>query len=207
MSIVPSYLAVAIIGLMHGLEPGHGWPIAALSSLTRERRYIYGAAAAAVIAGAHFVSSIAVLLVYVVASGLIDFSSPYFRYVVAIILLVLGARMLIEKTKEGERGKFEEARSGGLTMRQLAVFALILGFAHEEEFMLLALAVGGANPLYLMLVYASMVTASLVGVTLMAIKGYSFVESKVKKYEKHIPKVTGAILVILAFLFTLGAYP
>ncbi len=199
-------MAVAVIGLIHGLEPGHGWPIAALSSLTKERHYLYGGAAAVLIAGAHFVSSIAVLLVYFIASEFIDFSSPYFRYLAAIVLLVLGARMLMEKAEGGEAGQLERARSGRLGMRQLAAFALVLGFAHEEEFMLLALAVGGVNPLYLMLVYASMVTASLVSVTLMAIKGYSLIESRIKTHERHIPKVTGIILIVLALLFVLGVY-
>lgn len=206
MAVISSYLAVAVIGIVHGMEPGHGWPIAALSSLSRERRYAYGAVAAMVIAGAHFVSSIAVLLVYFAASSFIDFSSPWFRYAVAIVLLILGVHMLIEKPKEGENGRIEKARSGGMGMKQLAAFALVLGFAHEEEFMLLALAVGGVNPVYLMIVYASTVTASLVCITLMAIKGYSLVEGKIKKYEEHIPRITGIVLIILALLFAIGVY-
>lgn len=206
MAIASSYIAVAIIGLVHGLEPGHGWPIAALSALRRGDRYAYGALASVVIALAHFASSIAVLLIYYVAAALIDFSSPYFRYLVAAALLVLAVRMFMEKAGDGENGRIAKARAGQMGLRKIATFALVLGFAHEEEFMLLALAVGGVDPLYLMLSYASAVTVSMVGITLLAIKGYSLVESRITKYEAYIPKITALVLVVLAALFLLGVY-
>jgi putative Mn2+ efflux pump MntP len=206
MAIALSFIAVAIIGLVHGLEPGHGWPIAALASFRRGDRYAYGALASLVIALAHFVSSIVVLLVYYIAAAFIDFSSPYFRYLVAAVLLILAARMFMEKVGNGEDGRIANARSGQMSLRDIAIFALVLGFAHEEEFMLLALAVGGVSPLYLMLSYAGAVTVSMVGTTLLAIRAYSLVEKRIRKYEGYIPKVTGLVFVILAVLFLLGVY-
>jgi len=208
MSFASSYVAVAFIGLIHGLEPGHGWPIAVLIALNKRNRFLYGALASVILALAHFVSSIAVLLVYYMASLLIDFSSPYFRYIVATVLVVLGLLMLIEKggEKNGNGSRAERARAGSMSLKELAVFALILGFAHEEEFMLLALAVGGIDPLLLIIVYASAVTVSIIGVTSFAIKGYSLVETQVRKYEKFIPKITGLVLFVLAFLFVIGFY-
>lgn len=206
MAIASSFIAVAIIGLVHGLEPGHGWPIAALASFGREDRYTYGALASSVMALAHFASSIVVLLIYYVAAAFVDFSSPYFRYLVAMVLLILAARMFMEKTGDGEDSRIAKARSGQMSLREIAIFALVLGFAHEEEFMLLALAVGGVSPLYLMLSYAGAVTVSMVGTTLLAIRGYSLMEKRIRKYEGYIPKVTGLVLVILAVLFLLGFY-
>ncbi len=206
MAVLSSFIAVAVIGLVHGLEPGHGWPIAALSALGKADRYAYGATAALIIAMAHFVSSIAVLLIYYVAAAFIDFSSPYFRYLVAAVLLILAVRMFLEKTGSDGNGRIEKARSGQMGLKSIAIFALILGFAHEEEFMLLALAVGGVSPIFLMLSYASAVTVSLIATTLFAIRAYSLVETRIRKYEGYIPKITAVVLVILAMLFVLGFY-
>lgn len=55
-----------------------------------------------------------------------------------------------------------------LTLWGIASIAFVLGFSHEEEFALLALAVGGVDPLVLMLTYASSVMIGLMGVTLTA---------------------------------------
>ncbi len=33
--VEPVYFAVAFIGILHGLEPGHGWPIAMLYAISR----------------------------------------------------------------------------------------------------------------------------------------------------------------------------
>jgi len=33
------YFGVILIGLLHGLEPGHGWPVAALYSLRKEKKF------------------------------------------------------------------------------------------------------------------------------------------------------------------------
>lgn len=206
MVITSSYLGVIIIGLIHGLEPGHGWPIAALSALKRGNRYYYGTVASLIMAFAHFLSSMAVLLVYFIAAEFIDFSSAYFRYLVAAVLVILAIRMFLEKTGEGEDSRISKARSSQMGLKSIALFALFLGFAHEEEFMLLALAVGGIDPIHLMLSYASAVTASMMIITLLAIRGYMLIEGKIRKYEVYIPKITGMVLIILAILFILDVY-
>ena len=204
--ITSSYAAVVIIGLMHGLEPGHGWPVAALLSLRRSRPLLYGLASSSILSGAHFLSSIVVLLVYYLAAAFIDFSSPYFRYLVAALLLILAIRFFREKVGDGTGQSSRGRRFDVMNLRGLAAFALILGFAHEEEFMLLALAIGGVNPLLLIAVYASAVTISLVGVTLVSVKAYSLVEDRMKRYERYTPSITCIILLALAALFLLGVY-
>jgi len=91
-----------------------------------------------------------------------------------------------------------------LSLASIAGFALILGFAHEEEFALLALAVGGVDPLILMLTYAFAVMAALIGISVVSVIAYSQVRSQLKKYEYLIPKVSGLILLLTAATFLLG---
>jgi ABC-type nickel/cobalt efflux system permease component RcnA len=102
--ITSSYAAVAIVGLIHGLEPGHGWPVAALLSLKRNSPLLYGFASSSILSAAHFLSSVAVLLVYYLAAAFIDFTSPYFRYLVVAVLLILAIRFFTEKAGEFGRG-------------------------------------------------------------------------------------------------------
>jgi hypothetical protein len=88
----------------------------------------------------------------------------------------------------------------------IAVFAFGLGFAHEEEFTLLALAVGGINPWLLMSAYATAVTFSLITITLLAVKAYTMAQRFLARYDHYLPKVTAGFLAILALLVVLGWY-
>jgi hypothetical protein len=91
-----------------------------------------------------------------------------------------------------------------LSLRKLAGCAFFLGFAHEEEFALLALAVGGVSPLLMMTSYGLAVTAGLMGITILGIKMYGKFKTKLHKYEKYIPKISGLVLLLLAFQVLLG---
>lgn len=231
--ITSSYIAVATIGLIHGLEPGHGWPVAALLSTTAGRRYAYGTAASVILAAAHFISSLAVVAVYYIATFLfgtfIDFTASWFKVLTASMLLILALRFFRQKEHvhnlhgehiagDGQEASYEEAHEHRLEhshstvghqimgLKGLAGFAFVLGFAHEEEFMLFALFVGGVNPVLGMSIYAIAVSTSLITITLIAIKAFSTVETRMKKYQKFIPKVTGLVLMILAILFLLPVF-
>jgi ABC-type nickel/cobalt efflux system permease component RcnA len=243
--IASSYLALVTIGLIHGLEPGHGWPVAAMLSTEAKRRYAYATSAGLILSAAHFISSLAVVVVYYVVTfffgAFIDFTAPWFKILTAAILLLLAVRFFRQKgphihgphgehimvneehttISDGQSISHEEAHKYGLehehssrtlggkqimSLKGLAAFALVLGFAHEEEFMLFALFVGGVNPLVGMSAYATAVTVALVGITLLAVKAFSTVESRMKKYQKYIPKVTGIVLMILAILFLLPVF-
>jgi nickel/cobalt exporter len=85
-----------------------------------------------------------------------------------------------------------------LSLRKTASCAFVLGFGHEEEFALLALAVGGFSPLLLMTAYGLSVTVSLTATTVVGAKMYERVRATVYRYEKYIPKVSGVILLVLA---------
>ncbi len=80
----------------------------------------------------------------------------------------------------------------------LAWFAFVLGFAHEEEFALLALVAGGVNAWVLMLSYGLAVLLGLIAVTIVGVKIYKILQPKLMRYEKYIPKIGAGILVVLA---------
>ena len=40
--VLSVYLGAVTIGLIHGLEPGHGWPVAAVYAARRDRPYFFG---------------------------------------------------------------------------------------------------------------------------------------------------------------------
>jgi cytochrome c biogenesis protein CcdA len=233
-AIDASIIGVIAIGLLHGLEPGHGWPLALLYSAKTTRPTFYAFVSSGILAVAHFVSSIAVVVIYLVVSAFFDFSSPILTYVAAVVLVILAVRMFTEKVHSGldeQHGHFHDnscdlthmhehehpdAESGvhmhehlhpkrlNMTLWKLASCAFVLGFAHEEEFALLALAVGGVSPLLLMASYGLAVAAALIGVTLLGIKMYERVKTRIERYEKYIPKVSGAILIVMAAAMVLG---
>jgi nickel/cobalt exporter len=227
-AIEVSLIGVIVVGLLHGLEPGHGWPIALLYSVRTGKPTFYAVVSSGIISFFHFISSIAVVLVYFVASSFVDFTSPILKYVAFAVLIVLAVKLLLEKVDdelESQHGHFHDNAQNlthehahehpgmglhthlhfhpkrlVLSLRKIASCAFVLGFAHEEEFALLALAVGGVSPLLLMSAYGLSVTASLVAVTVLGIKMYERVRVKAQRYEKYIPKVSGAILLLLAVL-------
>jgi hypothetical protein len=91
-----------------------------------------------------------------------------------------------------------------MTLTGLAGFAFVLGFAHEEEFALLALAVGGVDPILLIVSYALAVTLSLVGITLVSVRAYGRFKERMRVVERFAPKITAVILLALAAAFLLG---
>jgi ABC-type nickel/cobalt efflux system permease component RcnA len=227
-----AYAGVVIIGLLHGLEPGHGWPVAFLYSIRRNRPMYYGLISSSLISLFHFISSLAVVAVYASLASLLNISASFMNYVAAVFLLILAYRLYREKVEdefEAQHGhlhrnkreiehihehehpgqgrhihQHKHAKSIALSLYGIATFAFVLGFAHEEEFALLALAVGGVNPLILMVSYAATVTSALIGVTLTCIKTYGTLLTKIRCYQKHVPKISAISLLIMAIAFILG---
>jgi hypothetical protein len=75
---------------------------------------------------------------------------------------------------------------------------MVLGFTHEVEFVILTLAIGGINPLRLMIAYPTAVPAGLIGITLIAVKVYSYNQQKVIQYAKCLPRISALILAVMA---------
>jgi ABC-type nickel/cobalt efflux system permease component RcnA len=178
------------------------------------------------------VSSIAVVVVYVLFSTLIALPSEIMGLIAAALLIILGIIFIREKAEDIEEsqhghlhpnqfGRYEHehphAHAEGatdnhshlhlheereiLTLRRIAGVAFVLGFAHEEEFALLAFVMGGLNPWVMMTSYAAAVTASLVAATLIGVKMFEVLESRITRYQKYLPKISGIILLIMAAIF------
>lgn len=88
----------------------------------------------------------------------------------------------------------------------IASFAFVLGFAHEEEFVILALAAGGVDPLMLMIAYASSVAVALIGITVLGVEAYTHIQHKVIQYSKYLPKITALVLAVMAVGFATGIF-
>lgn len=223
----PVYIGVSTIGLLHGLEPGHGWPVAVLYSVRKRNSTVSALLSAGIIGMGHLISSIAVVVAYVLFRQWLDFEAPWLKYVAAGLLLLLAVKLFREKTDGMENQhdhlhtdqpdtehEHEHEHPGqskhshwhkhinriALSLWGLASFAFILGFAHEEEIILLALVAGGVNAWVLMLSYAIAVLLGLVAVTVGAVKLYKSLQPRLVRYEKYVPKISAAVLVALAVI-------
>lgn len=222
-----AYLGVAAIGLLHGLEPGHGWPVAVLYSMKKRNAIFSATLSSAIIGLAHLVSSIAVVVAYVLLQNWLDFDAPWIKYLAAGILVVIAVKLFLEKTDglKSQHGHIhldqpdvehehehehpgQGTHSHGhkhytgvvLSLMGIASFAFVLGFAHEEEFALLALVAGGVNAWVLMLTYGIAVLLGLMVVTILGVKIYKSLQPKLIRFEKYVPKIGGVFLVIMAIM-------
>ncbi|RQG92904.1 ABC transporter permease [Natrarchaeobius halalkaliphilus] len=84
-------VGVVVIGLVHGVLPDHGWPIAATYALNRNRRLLYGLLAAVILGAGHLISSVALVLAYFWFSSFAAFAEgPWLGYIAGTILIALG---------------------------------------------------------------------------------------------------------------------
>lgn len=193
------YLGVILIGLLHGLEPGHGWPVAALCSLRKGKKYGFALLSSLILSAAHFVSSIAVVIVFILIDKKFDLGSwPAIRIIGALLPFYLAYRFWTEH----EHG-IENKNVRGL--KEIATFALILGFAHEEEFALLAFCLDNVSCMGMMIGYGGAVTFSLVSVTLLSVYSYEKIKHRVHEHEQYLPKISAVILFAFAILYLLKA--
>jgi nickel/cobalt transporter (NicO) family protein len=228
------FLGVVTFGLLHGINPSHGWTVAVLYSIRNKRPLLSSLISSSILAGAHFLSSIVVVTAFIFVTMFIQIPQTYLNYAVATALGILAYLFWKEKTEdlvetqhghlhhdfteqlEHEHAHWHSATTDSHihlhlhqkrslpTLAAIAGFALVLGFAHEEEFVILTLAVGGINPLLLMFAYATAVAAGLIGVTVLAVKIYSYIQHKVIQYAKYLPKFSALILATMAVGFAAG---
>ncbi|ERH04250.1 MAG: hypothetical protein J07HR59_01380 [Halorubrum sp. J07HR59] len=62
-------LGAVVLGAVHGVEPGHGWPVAASYALDQSNKWAYGLAASLILGVGHLISSIAMVGVFFYAKG------------------------------------------------------------------------------------------------------------------------------------------
>lgn len=63
------FVGATILGLIHGAEPGHGWPIAATYALNRTNKWWSGFVASTLLGIGHLISSLAVVAVFFLAKS------------------------------------------------------------------------------------------------------------------------------------------
>jgi nickel/cobalt transporter (NicO) family protein len=224
-------------GLFHGVNPSHGWPIATLYSMRSKKPFVSGLISSSILAGAHFISSIIVVLAYILVSTLVEIPQIYLQYGAAIGLGILAIIFWKEKSEDyvqtqhghlhndkldlnnvAEHGHIHWHKGVGYhshehihqirktpSLKSMTGLAFILGFAHEEEFVILAVAAGsGGNPLTIMIAYASSVAVALIGITILSIKVYERFQDRIIHYSKHIPKITAILIAFMALGFAIG---
>ncbi len=162
-----AYPAAVVMGLVHGSDPGHGWPLSVVYA-TRTRGGVKRAVAyTSILAVGHFISTLAVVFVIWFLGSSAGVYLEYLKLGAGVLLLLLAAKAFL-----GLRGHMHghdhhnghELADGGLW--EAFKYALILGFAHEEEVALSAIVLLGAHPLLLSLAYGLSVYASMVAWTL-----------------------------------------
>ena len=227
----PAYVGVVVLGLLHGLEPGHGWPVAVLYAMKRRNPIGSAALSSFIIGIGHLTSAIAVVVAYVLLQRWLNFEAPWLKYIAAALLLVLAFRLFREKVDDLEKQhghnhpgnpeikhEHEHEHPGGirhshkhehrativLSLLGLASFAFILGFAHEEEIALLALVAGGLNAWLLMVSYGVAILLGLVVATIAGVTLYKQFQPKLARYEKYVPKISAAVLAVMAAVIILA---
>ncbi|SEP66941.1 sulfite exporter TauE/SafE family protein [Natrinema salaciae] len=274
-------VGAVVLGAIHGIEPGHGWPVAASYALDQANKWAYGFAASFIIGVGHLVSSIAMVGVFFYAKdyfnltqlnepitilGGIQIGGPV-SLVAGVLLIGLGIREYVHGHSHGNHGDNHDHDSdhghshvhehdpdehhnysddhghdddhshdhddGGLTSRLngfvpfvggyshshddldetadrgllgIAWFAFVLGFAHEEEFEIIALCAGSNYCLELMSAYALTVIVGIVGLTMLLIAGYHHSEERVEQYTPYLPAFSAAVLIAMGVGFIVGLF-
>jgi nickel/cobalt transporter (NicO) family protein len=90
-------------------------------------------------------------------------------------------------------------------LKSIISFAFVLGFVHEEEFVILALAASQSiDPIILIVAYAISVSAALIGVTLVSLKFYQRFQYRMIHYSKYLPKITALFLIFMSIGIAIG---
>jgi hypothetical protein len=248
-------LGAVALGAVHGIEPGHGWPVAASYALDQTNKWVYGFAASFILGLGHLVSSIAMVAVFFYAKSYFDLTQVNepihlvwnvslggpISVVAGVLLIALGIREYRHGHSHGTHGTGHEHShghghshghdDGGFVSRLkgfvpfigghshsyddlddaadrglfgIAWFAFLLGFAHEEEFEIIALCAGSDYCLELMSAYAITVIVGIGGLTMLLIAGYQNYEDRVEKYTPYLPAFSAAVLVVMGVGFIIG---
>ena len=66
---LPVLVGAIALGFVHGIEPGHGWPVAASYALDQSNKWLYGLASSSLIGIGHLISSLAMVGVFFYAKS------------------------------------------------------------------------------------------------------------------------------------------
>ncbi len=202
-----AYVTAVTIGALHGTEPGHGWPVAAAYAMGRRRPWFEGTLAGLLIGGAHLVSSLAVVALFALLDRWVDLTdSAWIGPVAGAVLIAMGivqwrrgAHSHIDSGGHGERNA--GARDG---LWGIAAFAFVLGFAHEEEFAIVALCAGRASCWGVMGAYALTVAAAILALTLLSIAALGKLGERLEGWHHALPRISAAILIAMGIAYLSG---
>lgn len=268
-----------VLGAVHGIELGHGWPVAAAYALNQTNKWLYAFVSSLIIGVGHLISSLAMVAVFFYAKSyfsLTQINKPIAVFqnvgvadidtltiggpvslVAGILLILLGIREYTSHShedghthgevayvhqehdhspKDGHNHDHEtdSTASLGLVARVknlltsgghshdhdheepdqaaerglfgIAWFAFLLGFAHEEEFEIIAMCAGSQYCLELMSAYAITVILGIVGLTMVLVAGYTHYKEKVEQFTPYLPTFSAAVLILMGLGFITGLY-
>lgn len=89
---------------------------------------------------------------------------------------------------------------------EIARFAFLLGFAHEEEFEIIALCAGSIYCLELMTASVVTVIVGIVGMTMLLITGYQHFDRRLERYTPYLPAVSTAVLIAMGVGFIFNVF-
>ncbi len=158
-SFYVAYSSVALMGLFHGSDPTHGWPLSVLHALRSGGGAPKALLLTLVLALGHFLSTIAVIAAAWLLGEALAAYLLYIQLAAGLLLLLLGLNGLREAfLGSGEHGHEEPS---SYSVLGLFKYSLLLGFAHEEEVALAAIVLLGVNPIVLSLLYLACVYAAM----------------------------------------------
>lgn len=221
------------LGILHGVLPDHGWPIAAAYALEQSNRWLYGVAAGLILGIGHLFSSIALVGAFFWLDSFADLAdSGWLTTIAGLVLIALGLYEYFgghdhapghgdgefhgEDDHDHERRHDHEHAGGahghdhgfadteGRTLWNIGLVALVLGFAHEEPIQIIAICAGTAYCLELMLVYSLAVIGAIIAPTLLLIAGYERHRETVERYAPYLSTVTAAVLILMGLAFIAG---
>lgn len=218
--------SVVGLGVLHGVLPDHGWPIAAAYALEQSNRWLYGIAAGLILGIGHLFSSIALVGAFFWLDSFADLAgSGWLTTVAGVVLVSLGIYEYVggghdHADHEHEHADHDHGRgpgqghdaghghelldTEGRTLWNIGLVALVLGFAHEEPIQIIAICAGTSYCLELMLVYSLAVIGAILAPTLLLIAGYERHRGTVERYTPYLSTVTAAVLVLMGLAFILG---
>lgn len=99
------YFGVIVLGTVHGILPDHGWPVASMYAINKERTWLHGFISGFILGFGHLVSSIAVVVVYFWALSYFDLTEIHWmNYVAGGILIILGIREYVKGGHSHDHG-------------------------------------------------------------------------------------------------------
>ncbi|CAN5803988.1 high frequency lysogenization protein HflD [soil metagenome] len=215
-----AYATAATIGALHGVEPGHGWPVAATYALGRRRPWASGTLAGLIIGGAHLVSSFAVVALFEVLNRWIDLTETgWVGPVAGLALIVMG---IVQWRRGGhshgpedhsQDSHHDHSKGASVPIEEtlgekglwgIAVFAFALGFAHEEEFAIVALCAGRANCWGVMAVYAIAVASVILALTLVSVAAFDRFRERLEPWRNRLPRISAVILIAMGLAYAVA---